>query len=176
MACERLRRDNSWPGRPIGEPNGRPIQGLEGRHCQPTLLAVTGAPFRGLDAACLAGDRPRLGRFPATAFATFFPCRLCRHSSRSNNAAPGRPPFYSVPWVRSDRPRSLRLPSRPRWARPHMRSHSSSCCFEWRLGDGVRDAPVTGRHIESVQSPERRFGRDQMRLKALPSSSSTRLA
>ena len=47
--------------------------------------------------------------------------------------------------------------------------------FERRVAV-LRDAPGAGRHTGRGQSPERRFGRDQMRLKALRSSSSTRLA
>jgi hypothetical protein len=73
----------------------------------------------GLDGAGLTGERLRLALDPATALQNFHPlpahAAIPRETRKCLRAA-----LHAVPalWVRSDRPRPLRLPSRPQWSGP----------------------------------------------------------
>ncbi len=77
----------------------------------------------GLDGACLTKDR--LAMLGSTGIRNgrivFFPCALKRPFLASQESLSyGRPPLRFGLQVRADRPRSYRLPSRPRWTRPEQ--------------------------------------------------------
>src|SRR5690606_2470413 len=93
-------------------------------------------PICGLDEACLTADRLRLDRLPATAASDFLP-RSPASSSPTHKSATCRPPLHcGLYQVRSDRHRSFRQPSRPRWARPDTQKRNTTMA---QIGTFTRD-------------------------------------